>query len=351
MVVIYSVKFWNKKAVAAIVENKFQQSVFFEDDFEKAIVLAEQNSKILVAWSSRVTTEMALAAQSRVEFYRIEDGFIRSVGLGAGLRSGCSFVIDRSGIYYEGSSVSDLEVILENSVFSNAQLDEGAALRALLVSRGISKYNLSEPTTFPLVKSSRLKILVVGQVADDASVLSNPEFQGALNPNLLLLTRVRSEHPSAFICYKPHPDVQAGLRKGRITNAEVCSIADGLFDRVGIIRAIEWCDELHTISSLAGFEALIRSKPVTTYGRPFYAGWSLTYDRQVFDRRTKELSIDALVYASLVDYSHYYNPYTRKTCRAAELIPLLEKAGRSRVTRFKVKCLTFLSRLGNKLGL
>jgi capsular polysaccharide export protein len=31
-------------------------------------------------------------------------------------------------------------------------------------------------------------------------------------------------------------------------------------------------DEVHTLTSLAGFQALLRGKPVTCYGQPFYAG-------------------------------------------------------------------------------
>ena len=35
---------------------------------------------------------------------------------------------------------------------------------------------------------------------------------------------------------------------------------------------------METMTSLAGFEALLRGKPVTTHGQPFYAGWGLTED-------------------------------------------------------------------------
>jgi capsular polysaccharide export protein len=42
---------------------------------------------------------------------------------------------------------------------------------------------------------------------------------------------------------------------------------------------IAMADELHVNSSLAGFEALLRGKPVTVHGVPFYAGWGLTTDR------------------------------------------------------------------------
>ena len=35
-------------------------------------------------------------------------------------------------------------------------------------------------------------------------------------------------------------------------------------------------DEVHTLTSLTGFEALLRGIEVHAYGGPFYAGWGLT---------------------------------------------------------------------------
>ncbi len=51
-------------------------------------------------------------------------------------------------------------------------------------------------------------------------------------------------------------------------------------------------DEVHVLTSLAGFEALQRSKRVVTYGQPFYAGWGLTDDAYPVTRRARKLSLD-----------------------------------------------------------
>jgi len=48
---------------------------------------------------------------------RLEDGFLRSVGLGADLIEPLSWVIDRRGLYYDPSRPSDLEVLLETQIF------------------------------------------------------------------------------------------------------------------------------------------------------------------------------------------------------------------------------------------
>ncbi len=56
------------------------------------------------------------------------------------------------------------------------------------------------------------------------------------------------------------------------------------------------------MTSLTGFEALLRGKAVFTYGLPFYAGWGLTQDRHAHPRRHRRLSIDELVAAALIGY-------------------------------------------------
>ena len=71
-------------------------------------------------------------------------------------------------------------------------------------------------------------------------------------------------------------------------------------------------DEVHVLTSLAGFEALLRGKAVTCYGQPFYAGWGLTEDRAAIARRTRRLSIDELVAAALILYPTYVSRTTRK---------------------------------------
>jgi hypothetical protein len=67
-----------------------------------------------------------------------------------------------------------------------------------------------------------------------------------------------------------------------------------------------------TLTSLSGFDALLRGKPVTTYGLPFYAGWGLTTDKAVFPasclaRRTRQLRLDELVAGALLRYPVYWD--------------------------------------------
>jgi capsular polysaccharide export protein len=71
-------------------------------------------------------------------------------------------------------------------------------------------------------------------------------------------------------------------------------------------RLLEAVDEVHVLTSLAGFDALIRGKPVTTHGCPFYAGWGLTRDFcEPIARRGRLLKLDELVAAALILYPVY----------------------------------------------
>ena len=93
-----------------------------------------------------------------------------------------------------------------------------------------------------------------------------------------------------------------------------------------IDACLDHADGLATMTSLAGFEALLRGKPVWTFGRPFYAGWGLTNDALEFTRRSRRLSIDQLVAGALIVYPIYIHPPTGLPCEAEDLVTFLEAA-------------------------
>lgn len=78
-------------------------------------------------------------------------------------------------------------------------------------------------------------------------------------------------------------------------------------------------DVVHTISSLTGFEALLRGREVVCYGVPFYAGFGLTVDVMESDnapklaamarrKRQTPLDLPALIYGVLIEYPLYRLP-------------------------------------------
>ncbi|SHH72174.1 capsular polysaccharide biosynthesis protein [Cognatishimia maritima] len=239
---------------------------------------------------------------------RVEDGFLRSRGLGAELVPPLSLIVDHSGIYYDPARPSDLE----NLIAARADMRPDQRLRAVkliekLNALGVSKYNLGG--TQPKLPQGRL-IFVPGQVEDDASILRGTD---EISTNRALLLATRAAHPEATIVYKPHPDVAAGLREGHVADADL--IADQVLEDVDMGWLLQQVDEVSTMTSLAGFEALIRGCQVTTYGAPFYAGWGLTQDMGKTPlRRQARVELPGLVHAVLIDAPRYLDPVTRLPC-------------------------------------
>jgi capsular polysaccharide export protein len=282
-------------------------------DEKQAFALAAATAKAIAYWPQRRSMARfeEAARQRGAAVIRIEDGFIRSVGLGTNLILPASIVADSRGIYYDPTRQSDLEVILAETEFDPALLARAERLAAMLVDRRITKYNLAEDPVSLTVPEGQRRILVPGQFEDDKSVL----LGGAgIATNEELLRRVRAANPDAFIIYKPHPDVESGHRKGIVANEVMSRLADAVVRRTAILSLIDWADEIHTLTSQTGFEALLRRRRVVTYGQPYYAGWGLTQDHNPVARRQRSLSLPELVAGTLILYPRYVDPVTRLPC-------------------------------------
>ncbi|TVS06022.1 MAG: capsular polysaccharide biosynthesis protein [Rhodobacteraceae bacterium] len=239
---------------------------------------------------------------------RIEDGFLRSRGLGADLTPPLSLVADDLGIYYDPGQASRLEALIAAPLPPGAE-DRAHALIKAITNHDLSKYNLAG-TLPPLPEGHR--ILVPGQVEDDASIRLGA---GPIRTNLALLQETRRQNPDAVILYKPHPDVEAGLRTGAIPEGGAKQYADLILPQADPARLLSEVDELWTITSTMGFEALLRGLPVTTLGAPFYAGWGLTRDLgPILKRRTARPSLEALAHAALIAYPRYHDPISGLPC-------------------------------------
>lgn len=238
---------------------------------------------------------------------RIEDGFLRSRGLGAELIPPLSLVTDDLGIYYDPSRPSRLEHLIRSrrTLRPDQSLRVERLIRSLTES-GLSKYNLSGAP--PVLPEGR-RVLVVGQVEDDASIRLGA---GDIRTNRALLDAARAARTDDILIYKPHPDVEAGLRDGAF---DASGVADQVAHGTDIVELLGQVDELWTMTSLSGFEALLRGVHVVTTGAPFYAGWGLTEDRgAVPPRRREDISLAGLVHATLIDYPRYFDPVTGTAC-------------------------------------
>ena len=296
-------------------------TIRFFSDWWKAIKWAQANGGDIVVWASKCTIGLESSCQTMgVRLIRMEDGFIHSVGLGSDFNWPYSLVLDEKGIYYDPSRPSGLEDIL-NTLPEHPERAElcsrASALRGFIVEKGITKYNtgVDAVTRGDFSAKGRL-LLVPGQVEDDASV----RLGGCgLFSNVDLLKAVRERHPDAFIIYKPHPDVESRNRKGRIPDEEALRYADRVVRNVRMDVLLGIVDEVHTLTSLTGFEALLRGIEVHAYGGPFYAGWGLTHDRIDFPRRKAGLSLEELIAGTLILYPSYYDWQTKGFCTPEDI--------------------------------
>lgn len=251
---------------------------------------------------------------------RVEDGFLRSRGLGAELVPPLSLTCDDMGLYYDPSRASRMEqLITAHANLRPGQEDRARRLITAITTGGLSKYNLSDP--LPDLPDG-YRILVPGQVEDDASVLLGCD---AVRSNLNLLRTVRAQNPGAVIVYKPHPDVVAGLRPGAVAEEELAELADLVIDRGDMAALLGQVQEVWTMTSLTGFEALLRGVSVTTLGTPFYAGWGLTRDLgRVPVRRAARPSLEGLVHAALIDAPRYLDPVSGLPCPVEVIVDRLQ---------------------------
>lgn len=309
---------WKRREIARFLWTPQHPMRFFQSEV-RALSFAKRQRGAVAVWPSRVSDGMAASAtEKHVALVRVEDGFVRSVGLGSNLVPPASVTVDRSGIHYDPSRPSDLEDLLARADFPPALLARAERLRETIVAAGISKYGNGAGHAFPSRQAGRRLVLVPGQVEDDMSVQLGG---GGLSSNLDLLRRVRAIEPESEIWFRPHPDVDAGHRKGAVRDSDALDHADRIVRGGGMASLLDRIDAVHVLTSLTGFEALLRQRDVTCHGVPFYAGWGLTRDlAEVPDRRRRHLTLAELIAGVLIVYPRYLDPVTGLPCPPEVLI-------------------------------
>lgn len=324
--------FWKYSHARAYLQGT-DNKVYFSRSLADALERASEYRAKLVVWSSKIPEDFAEKCyEKNIPLIRMEDGFLRSTGLGSDFNFPFSLVLDELGIYYSPLHESALEKFLQD--FSersdrNMLRCQADVLLKMIIAKGLSKYNIGNSAVFSkkdFTLDKRL-ILVPGQVEDDASVRL---AGGKIQSNLDLLKNVRRLNPDACIIYKPHPDVEKLNRKGKVPEKEALQYADYVVNNINIINLFEIVDEVHTLTSLSGFEALIRNVKVICYGMPFYAGWGLTKDLQKIKRRTAKLDILDLVAGTLLLYPRYYDWNEKCFCRAIDICSKLSSSTKQR---------------------
>lgn len=349
---LYCINFtrWKQRYIQSFLE-KEAKPVFIASAAQ-ALEKGFNKHSQLVSWSSKNQSEVnALISNFGITPWYIEDGFIRSAGLGTDLTAPASLVLDKTGIYYDPSQSCDLEAILQFKAFKKTELLRAEALKSALIENQLSKYNLGIAFTKDSldVNSNQKIILIPGQVEDDASIKKGCV---AINTNEGLIESVRQNNREAYLIYKPHPDVVSGNRKGNVSQTILAANVDLVLNDASITDCLEVVDEVHTMTSLVGFEALMRKLKVVCYGLPFYSNWGLTTDMHHLPRRTRKLSLNELVAGTLIDYPLYYdwqrNQLTTPEVVVQQLKEQIEKQGGKQsnqvsfLARFIRKSLNFL---------
>ncbi|EAM0673183.1 capsular polysaccharide biosynthesis protein [Campylobacter coli] len=298
---------WKRWFMKPFFKAKNNKIIFLNslDELYKANLNSED--KIFI-WGKKYDKTL-LAKDFSNEIFLVEDGFLRSVFLGSDLTRPFSLIIDSKGLYVDPSKPSDLEDILQNHIFDESLKQRAKKLITMIMQNKFSKYNGLKHEKLNFNTNKKI-ILIPAQVEDDASMI----LGGAGFDTLKLLQSVRATNKDAFIVFKPHPDVLSGNRKGLKEKDIILEYCDEIIENVSIDSAINACDEVHTITSTSGFDALLRAKKVVVYGKPFYAGWGLTQDLHHISRRTRVLSLEELVAGVLILYPRYIHPKSKNLC-------------------------------------
>ncbi|QFI69656.1 Capsule polysaccharide export protein [Sinorhizobium alkalisoli] len=292
----------------------------------KRRLLQDPRSKVLV-WQYNGPTEIkTFCARHGIPFHYVEDGFIRSVALGALRVPPLSLAFDTQDMYFNANGPTDLEDILRTYDFAGdpGLMRRARAAREQLLASRLSKYNSGHRLDIGAVygEKTRKRVLVIGQVERDASIAYGCARK-MTNNDLVRLAAM--ENPDAQIIYKPHPEVLKGTAEAKSDPALVRDIAMILTQDISLADALDTIDHVYTITSLSGFEAVLRGIKVTTVGCPFYSGWGLTDDRQPNPRRNRTLSIDEVFAAAYLLYAKYLDPVTKRPIEIEEALDVLAR--------------------------
>ncbi|ELU5216571.1 capsular polysaccharide biosynthesis protein [Campylobacter jejuni] len=312
---------WKRYFIRPFFKAKDNKIIFLNSLKSLARYKLKENDKFFI-WGKRIdynalkTTLIKKAQDENLLHFipkisLVEDGFIRSISLGSDLTRPFSLNVDDKGLYIDPNKASKLEELLQNEIFDENMLNRAKNIIKILLENRFSKYNGLKHEDLKInAKTGQKIILIPAQVEDDASMI----LGGFGLSTLDLLKEVRSKNQDAYIIFKPHPDVLSGNRVGLKDETLILEFCDEIVKDCSIDSAIKIADEIHTITSTSGFDALLRAKKVFTYGMPFYAGWGLTKDKYRCERRTRKLSLEELVAGALIAYPRYINPKTKTLC-------------------------------------
>jgi capsular polysaccharide export protein len=279
---------------------------------------------LVIGWGRKPNTKRAIKFAQRhdIPYTSLEDGFLRSVGLGRAGESSISLVVDQTGIYYDASQPSSLEELLNDTddIFTPSLMHTADQAITFILKHKISKYNGAPDMPTDRCLPSKKNVLIIDQVAGDASVT----YGAAAFSLEKMINAAKDENPNSDIYIKLHPETIQGFRKGLFSGYTKDAQIQFITEDYNPLSVLEKMDKVYVATSQMGFEALIMGKDVVCFGIPFYAGWGLTDDRERCSRRIEKHSVEELFVAAYILYSRYVNPVTGKRCDILKALEYLE---------------------------
>lgn len=284
------------------------------------------NDPEIFVWSYKYPPYLdEYCARENLKITYVEDGFIRSFGLGVQKTQPLSLLFDSKGMHFDRSRNTDVEDILNSYDFAADKplLDRARAMITDLCSMQVSKYNSVESSdeyfnSIPAKKNQKT-VLVLGQVEDDLSLQFGMKNKITCNDLVMIAAR---ENPAARILYRPHPESIRVNKKHYSNPADVDNICYVVAQTVSLHDCFAEADIAYTMTSLAGFEAALHGLKVKTFGTPFYAGWGITDDTDKISekRRTRKLLLEEVFAGAYILYPRYLDPATNDEFSAEEAL-------------------------------
>lgn len=289
------------------------------------LFLDSVSQKTVVGWGYKPTARRAraYAAAHNLPYYALEDGFIKSVATEYRGRDEevLSLILDRTGIYYNVASSSELEdyMIRSDEWFTGEMATKARKLIKTIVKNRIVKYNARNEVSYsefipPNIPADA--ILVIDQTLNDASISQGNADQNSFDE---MLKEAISTAGAARVYVKEHPNVFASRGKGYFKIPQLKKLGVNIITApVNSVELMQSFRNVYVVTSGTGFEALMCGCSVTCFGEPFYSGYGLTTDRKNTaaskrrDRMKSKATIDMLAAAVFYRYSIFIDP---KTCR------------------------------------
>jgi hypothetical protein len=237
------------------------------------------------------------------------------------MRQPIGFILDDMGFYFDCRQPSRMEAILNDADFalSDAERERARKLRRQILRDRLTKHNKYVPEKRPAALDvEQGAVVVLDQKRFDASI----ECGGADNDSFDRMLEVAlMENPDQSIYLKQHPDnilLERGWQ-GELTDPRLRIVPQ----EVSAPDLLDRADKIYTVTSQAGFEALLRGKEVIVFGRPFYAGWGLTDDRVHVPRRSQQRTVEDLLHTACIRLSVYVDPKSGRLIEAEDAFGLL----------------------------